>query len=101
MPNLQPGRAARAADLIATIDEHLSLGHPARPALRELQKLFAPRDDYIRELLNRVPGRSLQQKAERIGISKGAVWAIWHAKYRPNADIMERIEAAAKETVDA
>jgi hypothetical protein len=34
------GRAARAAALIATLDDQLSLTHPARATVRELQKLF-------------------------------------------------------------
>ena len=98
------GRAANAADLIATIAEQLPLNHPARPAVRELQKLFLPRgDDRVRLhlLLEKVPGSSLRAKAKRLGISYGAIWAIWHGKYRPNPEIMARIEEAARETVDA
>ena len=95
------GRAARAADLIADLDCFIPLGHPARPMVRELQELFSPRDNRIRELLDRVPGQSLRAKGERIGIPRGAVWAIWHGRYRPTPAIMARIEAAAGENTDA
>lgn len=97
------GRAALAADLIADLAAKLPLGHPARDTVRELQKLFTRTyrpDENIRRLLERVPGKSLQQKGEQLGIPRGAVWAIWHGKYRPSAEIMARIEAAA-EKVDA
>lgn len=97
------GRAARAADLVATLSKQLPLTHPARTTLRELEQLFAPRaavDDRVRALLERVPGSSLAKKGERIGVSKGTLWAIWHGKYRPNADVMARIEAAAGENAD-
>lgn len=89
------GRAARAADLVATLAELLPLGHPGRPVVRELQNLFALDNANIRELLERVPGRSLAQKGERIGISKQALWSIWHGRYRPNREVMARIKAAA------
>lgn len=97
------GRAALAAGLIADLATQLPLGHPARDTVRELQKLFARTyrpDEDIRRLLERVPGKSLREKGERIGISHGAVWAFWHGKYRPRAEIMAKIEAAA-EQVDA
>lgn len=99
------GRAALAADLIADLATQLPLGHPARGTVRELEKLFARSrrqpDESIRRLLERVPGTSLYQKGKLIGIPRGAVWAIWHGKYRPSAEIMARIEAAARESVDA
>lgn len=96
------GRAARAADLIATLAEQLPLGHPARATVRELQTMFLPRgDERIRALLERVPGSSLRAKGKRIGIPHGALWAIWHGKYRPSPDVLARIEEAAEETVDA
>lgn len=98
------GRAAHAADLIATLAEQLPLIHPARATVRELQMLFPARGDdriRLRLLLEKVPGDSLRAKGRRIGIPHGAVWAIFNGKYRPNPEIMARIEEAARETVDA
>ena len=88
------GRTAKAADLIATLADQLPLGHPARATVRELQQLFTGNHDRVRDLLERVPGASLQAKAERIGISKGSLWAIWRGRYAPNPTVMARIEAA-------
>ena len=98
------GRAARAATLIATLLDQLSLTHPARTTARELEKLFTPKpvDPQVRALLERVPGATLKDKGERIGITKGKIWAIWHGHYLPNAELMAKIEAAAEEeSVDA
>lgn len=97
------GRAALAADLIADLAAKLPLGHPARGTVRELQQLFTRTyrpDENVRRLLERVPGKSLREKGATIGISYGAVWAIWHGKYSPSAETLARIEAAA-EKVDA
>ena len=94
-------RAARAADLVATLAEQLPLGHPARDTVRELRQLFGLRHEDIRDLLERVPGRSMQQKGERLGIPRQTVWAIWHGKYKPGPDVMARIRAAAEDKVDA
>ena len=94
------GRAALATDLIATLVEQVPLGHPARATVRELQKLFAGPPDRVRELLDKVPGSSLQKKADRIGISKGTLWSIWRGRYTPNPEVLAAIEDAAAETSD-
>jgi hypothetical protein len=93
---LGQGRAALAADLIATLETQIELGHPARATLRELQQLFNKRTGEIRDLLDRVPGGSLSQKAERIGITKQRLSAILTGKYLPSQNVMERLRAAAE-----
>lgn len=95
------GRTARTSELIATLLEQLPSGHPARKTARELQRLYSPTADRVRKALKRVPGTSLRAKGERIGIPGGSVWALWHGKYQPTAEIMALIKAAAKETEDA
>lgn len=97
------GRAAKAVDLIIALRK-LPLTSSARGLVRELEELFAPtaeRNTDVRDLIARVPGDSLAQKAERIGIPKGSIWAIWRGKFRPKPEIIAMIEAAAEERVDA
>jgi len=89
------GRAARAADLIATLLKQLNPRHRAWATALELQKLFGWRTTELYVALSRVPGTSLQQKAERIGTSKQALSALLHGKYLPSMEIIEKIEAAA------
>ena len=92
------GRVVRARELIADALEQLRPNSPARAPVLELSELFSePIQDIreIRELLERVPGGSFAKKGERIGVGKGALWAIWHGKYRPSAKVLARIEAAA------
>jgi len=89
------GRAALAADLVATLLDQLPAGHPARATARELEKLFGRRTTELRGLIDRVPGRSLTKKAERIGISKQTLWALWHGKFVASMEILTKIEAAA------
>jgi hypothetical protein len=92
------GRAATAAALIATLLDQLPPGHPARATARKLEKLYQRRGvplEELREMLNRVPGKSMAQKGERIGIPKGSVWAIWNGKYVPSQEVLDRILAEA------
>lgn len=97
------GRSARAADLITALAETLPPTHPGRPLIRELQEIFGPHpcDERTRALLELVPGNSVRAKARAIGINYGAVWSIWHGKYKPSPEVLAKIEAAAKESVDA
>lgn len=96
------GRTARTSELIATLIEQLPQdARRARRTARELQRLYSPTADRVRKALDRVPGESLRAKGERIGIPGGSVWALWHGKYQPTAEIMALIEAAARKTEDA
>ena len=97
-------RAAKAAPLVAALLDALGPTHPARPIARELEKLFKPRpvDEQVRLMLERVPGKTLAAKAERIGIKSRMLWELWHGRYRPNPDVMARIEQVlAEEKEDA
>lgn len=88
------GRSARAAELVAQLLEQLPAGSAARATARDLEKLFHRSPSEIRALIDRVPGNSLAQKGDAIGIPRGTVWAIWKGKYLPSPEIMDKIEAA-------
>lgn len=94
------GRAAKATVLIATLMDQLPAAHPARTTARELQALFAPSLEAVRAAIDKVPGRSLAKKAERIGIPRGSVWALWHGRYQPAPEILQRMHDASMETAD-
>jgi hypothetical protein len=95
------GRAARAVSLVATLLDQLPLGHPARDTARQIQRLFSLTTEDVRELLERVPGRSLAEKGAAIGIPRGSVWSMWKGRYIPGPEILEKIERAAGEKLDA
>ena len=92
------GRAATATRLISALATKLSpIHHPAREEVRELQKLFGLNEENVarlRELIDRVPGKSMTKKAERIGISKSTLWHLWHGKFMPTDRVMAAIKAA-------
>ena len=98
------GRAAKATALIAALSD-LPLSTAARSLVGELEVLFSPRppDPEIREMLELIPGNTFAEKGKRIGISKRGMWEIWHGRYRPNAEVMARIEQvlAEEESVNA